>query len=327
MIDEMEIYNQEAQTLVVEAKWFLQSGDTERAADMAKIGLLAQKQAIACYFRLDAQQRKDLQPLLATMYMAAAYLASLAVDPQQTILYARMCKSAGADAQMIAALDGVIAVAETVIADERKKAAVAAQPKDAFYARFGFTKVPDLNTGVGEYMPGIPDPRQTQAVHPRQRAADTYLKEAQASGLDTKAWIAYYNHLADLTGMTAVIDVSDTDVELNNVRSAALKLLRMGVANIAALNDLVKAWKGENGWRKGGITPAMLVEYQSKVATAAKLAQEAQQDAGSEMLNVEIAVRLPDGTLYWQPAQMTRAAMEQRQQSGFKLRVMDGGDK
>lgn len=323
MIDEMEIYNQEAQTLVVEAKWFLQSGDTERAADMAKIGLLAQKQAIACYFRLDAQQRKDLQPLLATMYMAAAYLASLAVDPQQTILYARMCKSAGADAQMIAALDGVIAVAETVIADERKKAVVAVQPKtkEDFYAEVGFTKVPDLNTGVGEYMPGVPDPRLTQAGHPRQRAADTYLKEAQVSGLDTKAWIAYYNHLADLTGMTAVIDVSDTDVELNNVRSAALKLLRMGVANIAALNDLVKAWKAENGWRKGGITPAMLVEYQSRVVTAAKLEQESKQDGQDDLLDVEMALKLPDGTVIWQPYKMTRKVMEDRMANGYKLRV------
>lgn len=323
MIDEMEIYNQEAQKLVVDAQWFLQSGDTERAADMAKIGLLAQKQAIACYFRLDAQQRKDLQPLLATMYMAAAYLASLAVDPQQTILYARMCKSAGADAQVVAALDGVIAVAETVIADERKKAAVAAQPKpkDAFYAGLGFTKVPDLNVESGEYMPGVPDPRLTQTVHPRQRSADTYLKEAQASGLDTKAWIAYYNHLADLTGMTSVIDVSDTDVELNNVRSAALKLLRMGVANIAALNDLVKAWKGENGWRKGGVTPAMLVEYQSKVVTAAKLDRESKQDGQDDLLDVELALKLPDGTVIWQPYRMTRKVMDDKIAGGYKLRV------
>ena len=95
----------------------------------------------------------------------------------------------------------------------------------------------------------------------------------------------------------------------------------MGVANIAELDNLVKAWKGENGWRKGDVSPEMLVAYQSKITTAQQLASEQATAPGGEILDVELALRLPSGEVIWQPYRMTQATMDEKIAAGFKLRL------
>ncbi len=318
-----------------QARYNLACGDTERSTDCAKFALNATETAIGYYFQMPAQDQEGLLVTLHTLHLSAATMALWSGDAKKAGTYAGMGIALKAGKDITGALLRILELADASAAKDQAptpKAKPAAQPRttqeerDDQYAQQGFTKVTGMATG--EYMPGIPDPRVAQPVAPlmsqHQRSADTYLKEAGNNGLDNKAWIAYYNHLADLTGFTAVIDVSDTDIELNQVRSAALKLLKMGIANIAALNDLVKAWKGENSWRKGGVTPAMLVEYQSKVVTAAKLAQESKQDGKDEILDVEMAVRMPDGEVIWNPYRMTRKAMEDRMALGYNLRVAQG---
>lgn len=321
-----------------QARYNLACGDTERSTDCAKFALSATETAIGYYFQMPKQEQDGLMVTLHTLHLSAATMALWSGDAKKAGTYARMGIDLKAGKDITGALLRVLELADGFEAQAQTKAPTpkakpAAQPRttqeerDDQYAQQGFTKVTGMATG--EYMPGIPDPRVAQPVAPlmsqHQRSADTYLKEAGNAGLDNKAWIAFYNHLADLTGFTAVIDVSDTDIELNQVRSAALKLLKMGIANTAALNDLVKAWKGENSWRKGGVTPAMLVEYQSKVVTAAKLAQESKPDGQNDLLDVEMALKMPDGEVIWNPYRMTRKAMEERMALGYNLRIAQGG--
>ena len=328
----------EAQRVIAEewaeqARYHMACGDTERSTDCATFALNATETAISYFHLMPEQEQKGLMEILQTLYLAASTMALWSGNHKKAGTFARLGLSTGAGKDLSGAMQRILDLVDNEAVTMSKSTPVvhvknAAKPRttqgerDDRYAQQGFTKVTGMATG--EYMPGIPDPRVTQPVSPlfsqHQRAADTYLKEAGNNGLDTKAWIAYYNRLADLTGFTAVIEVSDTDIELNNVRSAALKLLKLGVANTAALDDLVKAWKAENSWRKGGVTPNMLVEYQSKIATAQQLASKQPTD---ELIAVELAVKLPDNTVIWQPYRMTQKAMEEGIAKGYKLRIAE----
>lgn len=114
---------------------------------------------------------------------------------------------------------------------------------------------------VGEYMPGLPDPRQQKRGI--VATIDSYREQWRKLGFDEKRWQAYCKLLSDTCGLTALINAADDEVELNNVRRTAILLIKLGYGSVEQLKDLIEAYRKANEWKKTTPTLSALEKHAS----------------------------------------------------------------
>lgn len=122
-------------------------------------------------------------------------------------------------------------------------------------------------------MPGLPDPRQQRKTG-IVATIESYREQWRKLGFDEKRWQAYCKLLSDTCGLTALIDVADDEVELNNVRRTAITLIKLGYSNLDQLKDLIEAYRKANEWKKTMPTLSTLEKHAS--------ARNQQQTDGSD---------------------------------------------
>jgi hypothetical protein len=127
--------------------------------------------------------------------------------------------------------------------------------------------LPEEEIPTGMYMPGIADPRK----QPRKGMVariDSYREDWSKMGFTEATWQAYVDVLSKVTGLKALIDVSNDDKELNQVRETAIILIRLGYSNLDQLKDLLDAYRKENAWKQGAPTLTAIKTFASARFTA-----------------------------------------------------------
>ena len=156
--------------------------------------------------------------------------------------------------------------------------------------------------------------------------AQTCTKQAGEMGLTPQAWVAYYKRLADICGLTAVLDLDESDRLLVDLRDGAIRLLKLDLRNVEALNALASLWKEENSWRANP-TPTLraLAEFQSrKLGEMKAQAEKATALDDNPMVEVEEWLYDSDGNGGWWPDTMRRKRYEKLAGEGRKIRLVNG---
>lgn len=177
--------------------------------------------------------------------------------------------------------------------------------------------LPEEEIPTGMYMPGIADPRK----QPRKGMVariDSYREDWSKMGFTEKTWQAYVDVLSQVTGLKPLIDVSNDDKELNQVRETAIILIRLGYSNLDQLKDLLNAYRKENAWKQGAPTLNAIKTFAS--------ARFAAKENAPQKVVVELAFGEGDD-IQWARTAFTREKYEKEVVAlRVKHRVISGLD-